>query len=79
MFMHAAKSLQSCLTSYNPMTIAHQTPLSMRILQARILEWLPCPPPGDLPDLGIEPPSLMSPALQAGSSLYTGKPSVQTA
>ena len=24
---------------------------------------LPCPPPGDLPDSGIEPPSLMSPAL----------------
>ena len=25
------------------------------ILQARILEWSPCPPPGDLPDPGIEP------------------------
>ena len=24
---------------------------------------LPCPPPGDLPDSGIEPMSLMSPAL----------------
>ena len=24
---------------------------------------LPCPPPGDLPDPGIEPMSLMSPAL----------------
>ena len=24
---------------------------------------LPCPPPGDPPDLGIEPTSLMSPAL----------------
>ena len=24
---------------------------------------LPCPPPGDLPDPGIEPGSLMSPAL----------------
>ena len=24
---------------------------------------LPCPPPGDLPDPGIEPRSLMSPAL----------------
>ena len=28
------------------------------ILQAGILEWLPCPPPGDLPDPGIEPESL---------------------
>ena len=24
---------------------------------------LPCPPPGDLPDLGAEPESLMSPGL----------------
>ena len=40
-----------------------QAPLSMGILQARILEWVACPPPGDLPDLGIELLSLISPAL----------------
>ena len=34
------------------------------ILQARILEWLPFPPPGDLPNPGIEP---QCPALQADS------------
>jgi len=34
------------------------------ILQARILEWVPFPFPGDLPDPEIEP---MSPALQADS------------
>ena len=28
---------------------------------------LPCPPPGDLPDLGIEPTSPVSPALQVDS------------
>ena len=28
---------------------------------------VPFPPPGDLPDLGIEPMSLMSPALAGGS------------
>ena len=33
------------------------------ILQARILEWLSCPPPGGLPDPGVEPQSLPSPAL----------------
>ena len=33
------------------------------ILHARILEWVAMPPPGDLPDPGIEPVSLMSPAL----------------
>ena len=36
------------------------------ILQARILEWVACPPPGDLPDPGIKPASLMSPALAGG-------------
>ena len=37
------------------------------ILQARILEWLPCLPPGDLPHPGIEPWSFASLALQAAS------------
>ena len=38
------------------------------ILQARILDVFPCPPPEDLPDSGIEPVSLTSSAL-VGSSL----------
>ena len=33
-------------------------------LQARILEWVQCPSPGDLPDPGIEPESPAAPALQ---------------
>ena len=37
------------------------------ILQSRLLEWLPCPPPGDLPNLGTEPESPASPPLQADS------------
>ena len=37
------------------------------IFQARILEWVQISPPRDLPDPGIEPTSLMSPALQEGS------------
>ena len=49
------------------------------ILQARILEWLPCPPPGDLPNPEIEPVSPAPPALTGG--LFTteppGKPLVQ--
>ena len=40
------------------------------ILQARILSVLPFPPPGDLPKPGIEPLSLVSPAL-AGWSFIT--------
>ena len=49
-------------------TIAHQAPLIHAILQARILEWLPCPPPGDLSNPGIKP---ASPALQADSLLLS--------
>jgi len=43
------------------------------ILQARILEWMPFPSPGDLSNPGIEPGS---PALQADSFLSEpqGKP-----
>jgi len=32
------------------------------ILPARILEWVPCPSPGDLPNPGIEPVSPVAPA-----------------
>ena len=49
------------------------------ILRARILEWVTMPPPGDLPNPGIEPMSLMSPAL-AGSFFTTaplGEPTIQ--
>ena len=40
-----------------PWTVAHQAPLSVGSLQARILEWvaMPCPPPGDLSKPGIKP------------------------
>ena len=36
------------------------------ILQARTLEWLPFPSPGDLPNRGIEPEFPASPALAGG-------------
>ena len=44
------------------------------ILQARILEWVAFPPPGDLPDSGIEPESPVSPALQVDSLLVVDLP-----
>ena len=43
-------------------TITHQAPLSMGFSRQEYWSGLPCPPPGDLPDPGIEPGS---PALQA--------------
>ena len=36
------------------------------ILQARILDWVAFPPPGDLPNSGIKPTPLTSPALASG-------------
>ena len=53
-----------CLTLATPWTIAHQAPLSMRFFRQEYWSVLPCPPPGDLPDPGIE---FRSPALQADS------------
>ena len=49
------------------MDVAHQAPLSMGFSKQEYWSRLPCPPPGDLPDLGIEPVSPASPALQADS------------
>ena len=44
-------------------SIAHQAPLSMGFSRQDYWSGLPCPPPGDLPNPGMEPASLMSPAL----------------
>ena len=41
-------------------TVAHQAPLSMGTLQARILEWVAMPASRGLPHPGIEPRSLKS-------------------
>ena len=49
-------------------TVAHQAPLSMGFSRQEYWSGLPCPPPRDIPNPGIEPTSLMSPAL-AGRSL----------
>ena len=46
-----------------PRTEACQAPPSMRLPKQEDWGGLPSPPPGDLPDLGIEPASLVSPAL----------------
>ena len=46
-----------------PWTVALQAPLSMGFSRQEHWSGLPCPPPEDLPDAGIEPVVLMSPAL----------------
>ena len=57
------KSLQLCPTLCDPMDYSLPGSSVHGILQARILEWVACPPPGDLPEPGIEPAALISPAL----------------
>ena len=46
-------------------TVAFQAPLSMGFSRQEYCSGLLCPPPGNLPDPGIEPTSPVSPALQA--------------
>ena len=47
-------------------TVACQALLSMGFSRQEYWSGLPCPPPGDLPDPGIEPTSLRSSALAGG-------------
>ena len=47
--------------------VAHQTPLSLGFSRQKYWSELPCRPPGDLPDPGIEYVSPMSPASQKDS------------
>ena len=54
---------QLCLTLCDSMDCNLPGSSVHGILQARTLEWVVCPPPGDLPDPGIKPTSLTSLAL----------------
>ena len=47
-------------------TLAHQAPLSVEFSRQEYWSGLPCPLPGDLPNLGVEPVSLTSSALAGG-------------
>ena len=46
-----------------PWTVARQVPLSMGFSRQEYCSGLPFPPPGDLPNRGTKPQSLISPAL----------------
>ena len=66
--------------SATPWTTAFQAPPSMGFSRQEYWSGLPCPPPGDLPNPGIEPTSLIPLALagkfftidpQGKSTIYT--------
>ena len=62
-----------------PLTVDFQALLFMEFSRQEYWSEWPCPPPGDLPDPGIEPTSPMSPAL-AGVFFTTepfGRPEIK--
>ena len=66
----------ACLLSHvqlfvTPWTVAHQAPLPVEFSRQEYWSELPFPPPGDLPDPGLEPESPAFPAL-ASQFLTTG-------
>ena len=74
--------LFSCVwLDVTPWTAVHQAFLSMGFSRQEPWSGLPFPAPGDLPDPGIEPTSLASPALAGrffttGNILYLGSPDI---
>ena len=70
--MHA-KSLQLCLTLVTQWTRASQALLSMGFSGQAYWSGLPCSSPGNLPNPGIKPESLMFPTL-AGRFFTTAPP-----
>ena len=60
----------SCVQLFvTPWTVGHQAPLSMGFSKQEYLNGLPCPPPGDLPDPGIEPSSPAAGFFATGEAL----------
>ena len=69
--LHQPLNLCACMLSplshfllfATPWAVTHQAPLSMGFSRQEYCSGLLCPPPGRLPNPGIEPLSLISPAL----------------
>ena len=57
-----AKLLQLSDSFETKWTVARQAPLSVEFSRQEYWSGLPCPSPGDFPDPGIKPSSLMCPA-----------------
>ena len=65
MSMHAYLVVSNSFAT--PQTVARQTPLSMGFPRQECWSGLPFPPPGGLPDPGMESKAPAAPALQADS------------
>ena len=65
--IYVCQSLSRVRLFATPWTVACQAPLSMEFSKQEYWSGLPFPSPGYLPNPGIKPASLVSPALQADS------------
>ena len=61
---------QSSLTLRDPLDCSPPGPSVHGILQARTAEWVPFPPPGDLPDPGIAPTPLRPSSVGSGAGSH---------
>ena len=77
LFHLGSKSLQLCLTLWDPMDCSLLDSSVHGFVQARILEWVAIilPPPRNLPNPGIELVSFMPPALAGG--FFTSQDGIQ--
>ena len=73
---HSVCALSHVRLFTTPWTAAHQVPLSMGFSRQEYGSGFPLPSPGDLPDPGTEPVSLVSPAVAGGflTTALPGKP-----
>ena len=65
--MHVHAQSHSCVQFFaTSWTVVHQTSLSMEFSRQEYWSGVPFPTPGNLPNPGTEPTSLVSPVLAAG-------------
>ena len=71
--------MSNSLRPHEPTRVAHLAPLSTGFSRQEYWSGLQFSPPGDLPDPGIEPASLVSPVLAEGffATVPPGKPTIQ--
>ena len=69
-------ALCSVVSDSDPRDCSPPGPLSMGFSRQEYWSGLPCPPPGDVPDPGTEPTSLVFPDLPGGffTTVPPGKP-----
>ena len=76
-YFFVVQSLSHVQLFATPWTVTHKAPVFMEFSRQEYWSRLPCPPPGDLPDPGIEPVSPASPPWHTNTAEPPGKPRYQ--